>query len=692
MRCLAAWGARLALAVSLLISPTARAEEGMWTFDAFPAASVQRVLGVRLDGDWLRRVRAGSVRLTTGCSGALVSPNGLVVTNQHCILACAQSLSDPAHDHVRDGYGIGGADPPRACPGLQAEILVEIVDVTAAVFEASAGRSGDAFIQAREDVLARSEQRVCGGDRRFRCQVISFFGGGQFKVYRYRRYDDVRLVFAPELAVAFFGGDPENFTFPRYDLDVAVLRLYERGAPAVVRHWLVWSTRTPTPGEAVFVSGSPGSTQRALTVAQLETLRDVANPDLLAMNALLRDRLKAYATQGPDQRRLVADRLFNAENALKMIEGQDAALADPGFMAARRDEEARLKAALASDSRLASQVGDPWADLAVLQTAYARQYPLWRQLENGAGAGSHLFWYARTLVRGAAERARPSPERLPEFSDARLPLLQKALLDPQPIDEGLERLFLEAWFDRTRVTLGPADPAEVDVLGSGSPAALASRLVAGSTLADPARRAALWRGGQTAIQASTDPLIVYARRIDALSRAAREVWEERVLGPTEDAAERIATVRFAVHGASVYPEATFSPRISFGRVEGWRDRGGPVEPFTTLGGLYSHATLADPRRLPPRWLGARAGLDTAAVLNFVTSNDIVGGNSGSPVVDGQGRMIGAAFDGNQASIAGEFAYDRAANRTVVVTTGAVSEALSKVYGRDDLAGELQGAR
>lgn len=680
----------MASALMVVNPPAATAEEGLWTFDAFPAATVERTLGVRVGAEWLEHLLAGSVRLTTGCSGALVSPRGLVVTNEHCVLACAQSLSDDTHDHIVGGYGVGAAEEEKPCPGLQAEILVGIADITGAVFKASAGKTGDDFVKSRETLLAHAERAACRGDRRYRCQVISFFGGGQFKVYKYRRYEDVRLVFAPEFGVAFFGGDPENFTFPRYDLDVAALRLYDHGRPVRSATWLTWAARPPMAGEAVFVSGSPGVTQRALTVAQLETLHDVTNPALQAFNADLRDRLIAFSAQGPHERRLAADRLFDAENTLKVIRGQAAALADPAFLSARRAEEAALQAGVARDPALAAVVGDPWRELAALRAPYARQFPLWRQLESGAGAGSRLFWYARTLVRGAAERAKPTAERLPEFSDARLPLIEKALLDPQPVDTRLEALLLETWLADTRSVLGPNDPAEAAVVGKDEPALLARRLAEGSHLAEPAVRAALWKGGLKAILASDDPLIAYVLKTDPLSRAARQVWENDVLGPTDAAAERIARVRFAVRGEGVYPDATFSPRISFGRVDGWRAGEMAIEPFTTFGGLYQHATEDAPRRLPPRWLTAQSNLDRGVVLNFVTTNDIVGGNSGSPVVDRAGAMVGAAFDGNQASLTGDFAYDGAANRTVVVSTAAIDEALAKVYGRADLVKELDG--
>ena len=685
---LAPLAALLVFALSAGLAVPASAEEGLWTFDAFPAALVERNLSVRLEPGWLDRVRAGSVRLTSGCSGAAVSPRGMVVTNQHCIIACAQSLSDPAHDRLAGGFGVAAEESPRRCPGLQAEILVGIADITDTVFKRSAGKQGDDYVRARELVLYQAEHDACAGDRRYRCQVISFFGGGQFKLYRYRRYDDVRLAFAPEFPVAFFGGDAENFSFPRYDLDVAVLRLYDHAAPARLRSWLNWSARAPMAGEPVFVSGSPGGTDRALTVSQLETLRDIVNPDALAAGETLRRRLALRAAEGAEQHRLAAERLFTTENDLKVLRGQQAVLNGPGFIASRLAEEIALKASVKADPRLTAGLGDPWADLEALRRVYRIQYPLWRQLEAGAGGGSRLFWYARTLVRAAAERPQPSAGRLPEFSDARLALLQKTLLDDQPVDPELEALDLELWLSAARAVLGAGDPATAILLRGAEPEALAARLARETRLGDPAVRATLWRGGAAAIMASNDPLIAYVARTDPLARAARRVWENEVIGPTDEAALRIARARFAVNGASVYPDATFSPRLSYGRVEGWRDGSTIVPPSTDLAGLFGHATNVEPRRLPARWLAAQGALNTSTVLNFVTTNDIVGGNSGSPVVDAAGDVIGLAFDGNQGAIAGDFAYDPVANRTVAVSAAAITEALAKVYGRADLIREL----
>jgi len=677
------------LAVCILVARPARAEEGMWTFDDVPTLDVQRALGVTLDRPWLDHLRRAAVRLSTGCSAAVVSRQGLALTNGHCVMACAEALSRGGADPLRQGFLTDGMADERRCPQMRAEILTAIYDVTGPIFAAGAGKVGEAFVAAREAAISEAEAAACRGDARLRCQVISFFGGGQFKVYRYRLYDDVRLAFAPEFQMAFFGGDPDNFTFPRFDLDCAFVRLYEARKPAATPDFLAWSSRPPAGGEAVFVAGNPATSERALTVAQLETLRDVALPIALAQRAELRGRLIAFSQESAENRRIATAALFEEENALKVARQRSLSLADPAFMAARRREEGELKAGLAVDRRVADQIGDPWADIAALREVYADQFIVWRQLETAAGGGSRLFAYARLLVRGAVERAKPSALRLPEFADSRLPLIEKSLIEDAPAPPALERLQLEFWLSKTREYLGADSPVVTAALGRESPEALAARLASGSRLGDPLLRRALWRGGLAAIEASDDPMIAFVVKSDVLARAARRLWEDEVAGPSERAAERIERLRLALGAGGVYPDATFSLRLSYGKVAGWSEAGTQVGPFSTLGGLYARATGAEPYRLAPRWLAARAKLDPATVLDFSTTNDILGGNSGSPVVNADGAVVGTAFDGNLSSIAGDFAYDGARNRTLVVSTAAIAEALDKVYGRHALLKELE---
>jgi len=663
----------------------------MWTFDDAPLARVERSLGVRLDGAWLDHLRLASLRLTTGCSAAIVSRDGLALTNQHCVLGCAQSLSRAAQDYVRDGFLTDQRAEEKTCPGMEAEVLVGIADATPMIIASSAGKSGDAYVTARENAIARAERQVCGRDKRLRCQVISFFGGGQFKVYKYREYADVRLVFAPEFDAAFFGGDEENFAFPRFDLDCAFIRLYDTGRPAATPQALAWSLATPKAGEPVFVSGNPGATERGATVAQLEGERDLVLPASEAEHEALRRQLALFEQAGePENRRLAADAMFNQENDLKVIRGRLAALRDPAFMAARRQEETDLRTALSADPGLASRIGDPWADIEAAQKVEAARYGAWRALESGAGGGSQLFAWARVLVRAAEERAQPTGRRLPEYAGSRLALVEKAVLDDRPVSPALETLRLSLWLGAARDALGAQSPALAQVLGEETPDALAIRLVNSSRLADPAVRRALWAGGLAAVEASDDPMIAFVLRIDPLGRAVRQAWEDEVEGQIDQASERIARARFALQGPERYPDATFSLRLSWGKVAGWREGDADVGPFTTFEGLYGSATSTEPFQLTARWLAAKAALDPATVFNFVTTNDITGGNSGSPVVTAAGAVIGTAFDGNAASIAGDFRYDASRNRTVVVSTAAITEALDKVYGRTALVRELAG--
>jgi hypothetical protein len=679
-------------ALTLAAGPAALAEEGLWTFDDAPTGAVRQSLGVRIDQAWLGHLQRASVRLTSGCSGSTVSPKGLVLTSEHCIAGCEESLSAGGADYVRDGFLTDGVADERRCPGLEAEILLSITDVTDKIFAAGHARFGRDYVSAREAALTRAEKAACGGDPRLRCQVISFFDGGEFKVYKYRSYKDVRLVFAPEFGAAFFGGDPDNFNFPRYAVDFAFLRLYDAGKAAATSDFLAWSRAAPRVGEAVFLAGNPGTTERHLTAEQLRTLRDLALPAAERQREELRGRLIAFSRQSAEHRQVALEPLFQEENSLKVLKGRIAALDDPAIIPARQAEETELKSHLASDPDLAAEIGDPWADIAQTQRAFRDQFAAWRQLESGAGGGSQLFEWARILVRGAVERQKRPADRLPDFAPSRLALIEKILLDPKPVSADLEKLLLGFWLTKTAESLG-ADSASASVfVGKDDPAGLAARLVEGSRLADPEFRRALWSGGPEALAACGDPLVAYVLATDPISRAARRVWEDEVVGPADRAGERIERLRFSIRQHSLYPDATFSLRLSYGRVEGSKANGVEETPFTTLAGLYVRASGEAPYDLPRRWLAARPDLDPATMLDFVTTTDITGGASGSPVVDAAGEIVGTAFDGNLASIAGDFVYDGDQNRTISVTTAAISEALAKVYGRAALLNELEGQK
>jgi hypothetical protein len=677
------------LVLGIAIAGGTWADEGMWTFDNFPSAAVKAKYGVIIDKAWLDHVRASAVRLSSGCSASVVSADGLVATNNHCVAGCTQALSTPTQDLFKLGFTAATRTDERLCPGMQAEILLAISDVTDRIVQASAGKTGRDFVTARDAEIAAVEQERCAGqEAQQRCQVITLYQGGQFKLYVYRKYADVRLVFAPEFATAFFGGDPDNFNFPRYDLDMAFVRLYEGGKAARMTDHLRWNPTAPKEGEPVFVAGNPGATSRLFTADQLESLRDFVLPEALIRLSEERGLLTRFGAESPEHARLADDDLFGLENSFKAYHGQEQTLANTDLIQATRRSDAALRAKVAADPVLAAQVGDAWDEIARAQIDRAILNAPYTLLER-AGADSMLYADARALVRAAVERAKPNSERLPEYTDSRLPLLEKTLLDFQPIDAGLEQLKLEFWLTKLREILTVDSLEAQTFLGRESPQTLSRRLAA-STLADPLVRKSLWEGGLTAVQASDDPMIRFVLATDPAARGIRKAYEDAVTGPTDRAQQRIARARFAVYGDSVYPDATFSLRLSYGTVAGWTYHGKTVAPITRMAGLFDRATGEEPFALAPRWLEARSRLDPNTAFDVSTTNDITGGNSGSPLINAKGEIIGAVFDGNIHSLGGAFAYDEALNRGVAVTTAAETEALEKVYGQSELVKELMG--
>ncbi|MBS0410328.1 MAG: S46 family peptidase [Proteobacteria bacterium] len=663
------------------------ADEGMWTFDNFPAAKVKEAYGVDITPAWLDHVRGAAVRLSSGCSASAVTSTGLVLTNNHCVAACAQALSSPGHDYFQQGYLAATRQEERTCAGMQAEILTEISDVTPQMTAAGAGLTGQALVRAKIAVSSTLESNACKGDPKFRCQVVDLYHGGQYKLYRYRKYSDVRLIFSPGVPAAFFGGDPDNFNFPRYDLDSAFVRLYEDGKPVATADHLHWNAAPPKAGEPVFVAGNPGGTDRQLTVAQLETQRDLTLPITLMQMSELRGRLLRFSEESPEHKRIAADLVFGLENGYKVYFGRLFTLNDPVFMAARRKAEADLQAQVQGDAaKLGADFGNPWRSIAIAQQSVQALYLPYRMVERGP-MGSDLFDYAQDLVRAAAEREKPSADRLPGFADSQLALLQKRVLDPRPVYPDLERVTLGFWLSKVREYLTADDPNTRLLLGRDSPEALAAQL-SQSRLGDPAVRKALWDGGMKAVLASDDPMIRYILKIDPTARQIRGQYDEQVNGPTTQAAEKIARARFVAYGDRIYPDATFTLRLSYGKVDGWSYRGVTVPPLTTFAGLYDRATGQDPFKLDPRWEAARARLNPDTVFDIATTNDIIGGNSGSPLINAKGEVIGAVFDGNIHSLGGNYGYDGTINRAVAVSTAAITEALRKVYGADALAAEL----
>jgi len=668
------------LATPFALSVPAQADEGMWTFDAFPAAKMKQDYGWAPDQAWLDRVRASAVRLTGGCSASFVSAQGLILTNHHCVVECAQNLSSDKEDLVANGFVAARREDERKCPGQQAEVVTAISDVTRDVKAAIGALQGEALVKARDARIAEIEKAGCKDMATTRCQVVTLFGGGQYKLYTYRKYSDVRLVWAPEFQAAFFGGDPDNFNYPRYALDAAFLRAYENGKPVKVAAHLKWNPRAPQAGEATFVVGNPGSTQRLFTMDQIAFQREVSLPITNTVISELRGRLLTAMEQSPERRREGGDSLFGFENALKVYIGRQKALNDPEFVKMLADNEATLKAKVAGNAA----IGDPWAQVRAAVAAYRNVYPAYRFTQ----PMGDLVEYAETLVKASIERAKPNGERLPEYTDSALPLLEKQVLDAKPIYPWLEQLELEWSLSKAREYLGADDPDTRLMLGKESPEDLSARLVSGTKLADPAVRKALWDGGAAAIAASTDPLIVYARSLEPRQRELQKAVDEQYQGPLAAAGAKLADARFAAYGATLYPDATFTLRISYGKVAGWKERGADVAPVTTMGGAFDRATGAQPFLLAKGFTTHAAQIAKDTPFDFVTTNDIIGGNSGSPVVDKNGAVIGAAFDGNIHSLGGNYGYQGDVNRTVVVSTAAVQQALETIYPAPTLVREL----
>jgi hypothetical protein len=686
MKINAAW-----LVAMLCLPLQLHAAEGMWTLDNLPSKAIEKSTGKAPDAAWVKKVMQSSVRLGNGCSGSLVSENGLVLTNHHCARDCIQENSSAKADYIKDGFLAKKTSDELRCPALEINRLEEITDVTAKVDAATKGKTGEAFSKARKAEIAQIESACTGEEKATRkCDVVTLYQGGRYHLYRYHRFSDVRLAFAPEEATAFFGGDPDNFNFPRYDLDMSLLRVYENDAPAKVAEHFSIKPAGAKEGEAAFITGHPGSTQRGLTVAQLATLRDMILPQRLMLASEYRGYLTRYSAEGAEQARIATDDLFGTENGIKARKGQLEALQDPEVFAFKKKQEDELRAFVAKDAKLKKQYGSAWDEIEAAQKTLRNIYWEYRMLELGNGFYSKYFDQARDLLRGAEERAKPNAERLEEFADARLPQLEQHLFSEAPIYPEYETATLTYSLIKLREYLSPDHPMVKAVLGKDSPETVAARLVKGTKLGDLNTRKALWEGGKKAVDASDDPFIVLARTVDAASRALRTTYEDEVKAVETQNASKIAAARFALKGTSVYPDATFTLRLSYGEVKGWEEKGKAIAPFTTIGGAFERDTGADPFALPKSWFKAKENkLNLSQPFNFVTTNDIIGGNSGSPVINSDAEIIGLVFDGNIRSLGGAYWFDERSNRAVSVHSGAIIEALRNIYSADVLADEMQ---
>jgi peptidase S46-like protein len=680
----------VSILILALAAPLALADEGMWLYNAFPKEKVKARYGFLPTQTWLDHVRQSSVRFNNGGSGSFVSAEGLAFTNHHVGADCIHKLSKEGTDYMKTGFYAKTQAEEGKCPDLELNVLMGIEDVTAKVKAAvKPGMTTAETGQAQRAAMSGIESD-CATATHLRCDVVTLYSGEVFNLYRYKKYTDVRLVFAPEFDAAFFGGDPDNFTYPRYDLDIAFFRVYEDDKPVHLDHHLKWSKAGVSDGEVVFVSGHPGNTDRLKTMSQLQFLKEVDYAARLANYKRRIALLENFSSQSPENARIAQEDIFGLQNSQKAITGYFEGLRDERAMAQKNtDEQEREKQYLAKNAT----GPNPWEEIANSMKVEREIYNPLIYAERMRGFSGQLASYARILVRAAQEKSKPSGERLREFRDSALPSLEQRLFSSAPIYKNFETVVLGDSLAQMQDALGADNAAVKAALNGKSAQDVAKDLIENTKLDDVAVRKQLYQGGKAAVEASSDPLIVMMRNVDPEARAVRKRYDDEV-----DAVERrdgamIARARFEQSGFNQPPDATFTLRLSFGAVKGYMENGKKISYFTTMAGAFEHAAghgAKPPYQLPDSWMKMKSKLNLATALNYVSTADIIGGNSGSPTVNKAGEVVGIIFDGNIQSLENNFFYDDREQRAVHVDSRGIIEALRKIYDAGALADELTG--
>ncbi|HEX4955049.1 MAG TPA: S46 family peptidase [Thermoanaerobaculia bacterium] len=682
----------LALMLTLAAGPLV-ADEGMWLFNEIPRTTLEARYGFAPTPEQLEHLRLATVRIGRGGTGSFASAQGLVLTNHHVGLDCIQKLSTAERDLVAHGFVAKTHTEELACPDTDLSVVVSIERVTDRIEAALAGVSDPAAQEKARRTAIADLERGCKEATGLTCEVVRLFGGAVYDLYRLRRYTDVRLAFAPEIDAVRFGGDVDNFDYPRFSFDFALFRVWENGKPLAVEHHLSWQPEGVAEGEPVFAAGFPGGTQRLYTLAQMAWTRDVWLPLVMLEIVHSHDRLVAFSARGAEQERIALRDLYVRANSMKALSGLLGGLLDAQRFHAKAEREGRLRRELAARPELVARFGDPWAEIERSLVVRTEIEPRYRVLESTGRYPGRLFDIARWLVRLAEERTKADGERIPEYRESVRPLLEQRLLSPAPIHPELEEDHLTGYLRRLLGQLGPIHPAVLEVIGRHSPEEVAAELVRGTHLTDVAVRKALMGATPAEIAASTDPLIRFARALDPHARAIRERWQDEVDSINVSAWARIAQIERAVTSGDLYPDATGSLRLSFGKVAGYEEGGRPVAPFSPLSGLYQRAEERGGR--PPYTVAAtlsrlRGELPGASPVTFVAKLDSTGGNSGSPVVDREMRLVGVLFDGNLWTLANPMLYDETQARTISVDVRAMLLALTRIYPAAHLAEEIVG--
>jgi hypothetical protein len=681
----------LGLAISLaLIAGRSSADEGIWTLDNPPTKQLQENYNFTPTPQWLDHIRLSSVRFNDGGSGSFVSPNGLVITNHHVAFGQLQKVSTPEKDYVKDGFYAKSQADELKCADLELNVLVSMENVTSRVQGVvKSGMNERQALDARKAEQAKIQKESLEKTG-LRSDVVSLYQGGEYWLYRYKKYTDIRLVFAPEQQMAFFGGDPDNFTFPRYDLDFAIMRVYENDKPIQSKEYLKWNSKGAADGDLVFVSGHPGSTERALTLAQLTLDRDLLYPTRIGRYKRQLEALRAYSARGSEQARQAAEDIFGFENSLKAVSGELAGM-DKALFDKKAKEESEIRAKIADNPEWRRQYSDAWDAISAATKKQAEIFKL--QQFRSISTASNLASLARQIVVYSGEIQKPDGQRLNGYHDSQLEELKFYLFSPAPIYPDFEEAMLTYSLQDSLSQLGPNDPWVKAILNGKTPAQVASEVIRGTKMNDAAARKSLVEGGAAAVNASTDPLVVLARKADPFFRELRKQYEDTVESVVSGASEKIAKAKFAIYGKSVYPDATFTLRLAYGTVKGYPMNGTKAPSKTTFYGLFDRSAGFDNKpqfNLTPRVQDRRERIDVNTPLNFVLTADIIGGNSGSPVVNRNGEFVGVIFDGNIESLTGNFVYLEESNRAVAVHSGAIVEALRKIYDAPSVADELEG--
>lgn len=665
----------------------------MWTFENPPLAYWDSMYGFRPDQAWLDRVRLASVRYGEICSASFVSAAGLVMTNWHCARDCAEAVSSDTQDLVAEGFYASSREEEIACPDLHLDQLVEIVDVSKRVKGAAPADAADSVIVAAQAAERERLETACEADSGLTCQAVSLYHGGQYKLYKYRRYSPVKLVFLPELDAGFFGGDPDNFTYPRYALDVAFVRAHEgdTGGPATTPHHFQWNPEGAEEGELVFITGNPGSTSRLATLSQLLYEQRYRHPFIVTLLEGQRELLRSIAARGPEAERAVRDDLFSIENSLKAFTGQLAGLRDTLLIGRKIRWEQELRERVSADPAL-RHLSDMWDRMAAIQSGKLTTSPR-LNVNNADFLGGPYEEIATTLTRFVQEARKSESERDEAFRGEALERTEARLRGPVQADPEVASRLLELRLEVARRFLPPGDPFVQLAFRSGEAAAdAAQRLIRETSVMDPAFRAPIIEGGPEALVGADDPLLeLAAQMVEALPDLQRR-WEELTAAESVQE-ERLADALFAVFGTDLPPDATFTLRISDGVVRRYPYNGTFAPPHTSYAGLFARASEfanEPPWTLPVSFATHADEIRMSTPLNFVTTNDITGGNSGSPMIDREGRIVGLAFDGNIQQLPNEFVFTTEAARAIGVHSAGILEALRAIYSAEPLYRELLG--